>query len=104
MRRLQGQLELYRREAGLVEARLAAYAHEPHETPAAGDEIDTIDADADADVEVTAEQWAVAREAVARVGGMARFLTAEAGEFAQDLLDLHTAVEPIIRRTSQSDR
>jgi hypothetical protein len=38
-----------------------------------------------------------AREAVAEVRGMARFLPQHQGEFAEDLLNLFEAVEPLVR-------
>lgn len=92
MRRLQAQLEQYRRAVSLVESRLAAYGPDQSET----DHVD----DSDPADTVSADDWARAREQVARVGGMARFISAESGEFAQDLLDLHAAIEPVVRRPS----
>jgi hypothetical protein len=40
-----------------------------------------------------------AREAIAEIRGMARFLPKHQGEFSQDLLKLFEAVEPLVRST-----
>jgi hypothetical protein len=45
----------------------------------------------------TAEELRIAREAIAEVRGMARFLDGHQDEFARDLLNLFRSVEPLAR-------
>lgn len=49
----------------------------------------------------TETQLQAARDAVLEVGGMSRFLTSHEGEFAQDLLKLYRAVQPVIAATCE---
>ncbi|GAB36302.1 hypothetical protein [Gordonia otitidis] len=88
-RRLESQLAVLNQQAGLVRAQLAAY-NVSDDTTADGAHADLT--------EPSNEEWAIARDAVAAVGGMSRFLVNNDGEFAADLLDLYRAVEPVVRR------
>lgn len=85
LRRLQAQLAHHERQAEQLRARAGAYLR------TAGDQ------DPHGDVEATDLQRQVARETVAEVRGMARFLEGHQGEFADDLLRLLSAVEPVVR-------
>jgi hypothetical protein len=86
-RRLASRLEHYERQAEQMRARIAAYVRtgidEMTEGVAAGP---------------TAEQIRRAREAIAEVRGMTRFLRGHQDEFAKDLLKLFDEVEPAIAR------
>lgn len=82
-RRLCGLLEHYNRQADQMRARIAAY-------------LRTNPDGAVAPAGPTVEELGRAREAVAEVRGMARFLRGHQDEFAQELLRLFEAVEPVI--------
>jgi len=84
-RRLAGLLEHYERQADQMRARIAAYVRTN------SDDV-IIDDGGSSPVELDR-----AREAIAEVRGMARFLPKHQGEFAQDLLKLFEAVEPLVR-------
>ena len=84
-RKLASRLEHYERQAEQMRARLGAYLRTNNK---------------DAVVERTGPSMAEmerAREAIAEVRGMARFLPQHQSEFAQDLLHLFEAVEPLVR-------
>lgn len=84
-RRMAGLLEHYERQAEQLRARAGAY-------------IRTNRDDAPSDVGgPSLAELGRAREAVAEVRGMARFLQNHQGEFAEDLLKLFEAVEPLVR-------
>lgn len=83
-RRLTGLLEHYNRQAEQMRARIAAYLRTN------GDE----EMDSSGPSAAEAER---ARLAVAEVRGMARFLRNHEDEFAQELLRLFEAVEPLVR-------
>jgi hypothetical protein len=82
-RRLCGLLEHYDRQADQMRARISAY-------------LRTNPDGVVAPVGPTAEELGRAREAVAEVRGMARFLRSHQDEFAQELLRLFEAVEPVV--------
>lgn len=81
-RRLVSLLNHYERQADQVRARIGAY-------------LRTAGEDA-VDVGPSVSDLARAREAVAEVRGMARFLPQHQGEFASELLALFEAVEPVL--------
>ena len=83
-RRLAGFLEHYNRQTEQIRARIAAYLRTN-----ADDEIRPFGPSA-AEVDR-------ARVAIAEVRGMARFLRNHEDEFAQELLRLFEAVEPLVR-------
>jgi hypothetical protein len=83
-RRLAGLLEHYNRQATQMRARIDAYLRTN------GDDGVQSSGPCAAEVER-------ARLAVAEVRGMARFLRNHEDEFAQDLLRLFEAVEPLVR-------
>ena len=83
-RRLASFLEHYNRQAEQLRARITAYLRTN-----ADDEIGSFGPSA-AEVDR-------AREAIAEVRGMARFLRNHEDEFAQELLRLFEAVEPLVR-------
>jgi hypothetical protein len=90
-RKLTSRLEHYERQADTMRARLSAYIRtstdgEP-QTPRAG---------------ATPEQIQRARDAIMEVKGMTRFLSGHQDEFAQDLLKLFVAVEPLVDATTSS--
>ena len=85
LRRLQAQLAHYERQAEQLRARAGAYIRT------------ASDADFLGGNEPTETQRQAAREAVAEVRGMARFLEGHQGEFASDLLHLLRSVEPVVR-------
>lgn len=87
-RKLASRVEHYERQAETMRARLNAYVRvsndgEP-QTPHAG---------------ATSEQMQRARDAIMEVKGMTRFLRGHQDEFAQDLLKLFEAVEPLVAAT-----
>lgn len=82
-RRLESLLSHYERQAEQVRARIGAYLR----TNSGGG----------IDVGPSASELTRAREAVAEVRGMARFLPQHQGEFASELLALFEAVEPVLR-------
>jgi len=82
-RRLAGLLEHYNRQADQMRARMSAY-------------LRTNADDAAAPPGPTVDEIRCARESVAEVRGMARFLRGHQGEFAQELLRLFGAVEPVV--------
>ncbi|WP_142271092.1 hypothetical protein [Mycobacterium sp. AT1] len=88
-RKLTSRLEHYERQAETMRARLNAYIRSSHDgepqTPCVG---------------ATPEQIRRARDAVMQVKGMARFLRGHEDEFAQDLLKLFDAVEPLVDATT----
>ncbi|NYI47910.1 hypothetical protein BJ993_005056 [Nocardioides aromaticivorans] len=87
LRRIQAQLAHHERQAEQLRARAGAYLRTSGETgtdPAGG-------------AGPTAEEMRVAREAIAEVRGMSRFLDGHQDEFARDLLKLWQAVEPLVR-------
>ena len=86
LRRIQAQLAHHERQAEQLRARAGAYLR----TPGA-------DSDTDTSPGPTPEQVRLAREAIAEVRGMARFLDGHQDEFARDLLNLFRAVEPLVR-------
>jgi hypothetical protein len=86
-RRLAGLLEHYERQADQIRARVASYLRT---------NTDDMPVDISGPSSVEVER---AREVIAEVRGMARFLPKHQGEFAQDLLKLFEAVEPLIRST-----
>lgn len=86
LRRIQAQLAHHERQAEQLRARAGAYLRTP--ATEAGD---------DTGHGPTADELQVAREAIAEVRGMARFLDGHQDEFARDLLDLFRAVEPLVR-------
>lgn len=83
-RRLTSRLEHYERQAEQMRARLDAYLRTNIEEAAAERTGPT-----------TAE-ISRAREAIAEVRGMAQFLPQHQGKFAEDLLNLFKAVEPLV--------
>lgn len=85
LRRIQAQLAHHERQAEQLRARAGAYLRTAGES------------DPQAAAEPTDGQRSAAREAVAEVRGMARFLEGHQGEFAGDLLNLYRAVEPLVR-------
>jgi hypothetical protein len=86
LRRIQAQLAHHERQAEQLRARVGAYlrtsSDEGYSDPSSGP---------------TADEMQAAREAIAEVRGMARFLDGHQDEFARDLLKLYHAVEPLIR-------
>ncbi|MDR7254944.1 hypothetical protein J2X46_003946 [Nocardioides sp. BE266] len=87
LRRIQAQLAHHERQAEQLRARAGAYLRtsgesDPAEASSAGP---------------TADEIRAAREAIAEVRGMARFLDGHQDEFARDLLKLWRAVEPLVR-------
>jgi hypothetical protein len=82
-RRLSGLLEHYNRQADQMRARISAYLRTNTDVVVAP-------------VGPTAEELRRAREAVAEVRGMARFLRGHQDDFAQELLRLFEAVEPVV--------
>jgi hypothetical protein len=84
-RKLVSRLEHYERQAVQMRARLAAYVRtsSDDETSAPG-------------ARPTADDVQRAREAIAEVRGMTRFLRGHQDDFAQDLLKLFDAVEPLV--------
>jgi hypothetical protein len=82
-RRLSGLLEHYNRQADQMRARISAY-------------LRTNPDGVVAPAGPTVEELGRAREAVAEVRGMARFLRGHQDEFAQELLRLFEAVEPVV--------
>ncbi len=80
------QLAHHERQAEQLRARAGAYLR----IKAAVDEGAT-------DGGPSADEVRTAREAIAEVRGMARFLEGHQDEFAGDLLNLFRAVEPLIR-------
>lgn len=83
-RRLAGLLEHYNRQADQIRARISAY-------------LRTNTDDVVRPSGPTVEELGHAREVVAEVRGMARFLRGHQDEFAQELLRLFEAVEPVVR-------
>jgi hypothetical protein len=85
-RRLAGLLEHYNRQAAQMRARIAAYlrTNGDHEGKPSGPSAAEVER---------------ARVAVAEVRGMARFLRNHEDEFAQELLRLFEAVEPLMLST-----
>lgn len=86
-RKLASRLDHYERQAEQMRARLGAYLRTNNEDAAVG-----RTGPSPAEVER-------AREAIAEVRGMARFLPQHQSEFAQDLLNLFEAVEPLVSST-----
>jgi hypothetical protein len=84
LRRTLALLEHHERQAEQLRARAAAYMRT---------NLDEADGPSPT---VTAEQRRLAAEAVAEVRGMSRFLENHQGEFAQDLLKLYSAVDPLV--------
>ncbi len=88
-RKLTSRLEHYERQAETMRARLNAYIRNSNDgepqTPRAG---------------ATPEQIQRARDAIMQVRGMTRFLRGHQDEFAQDLLKLFDAVEPLVDATT----
>lgn len=83
-RKLASRLEHYERQAEQTRARLGAYLRtniEQSVTERTGPSLAEMER---------------AREAIAEVRGMARFLPQHQSEFAQDLLNLFEAVEPLL--------
>lgn len=82
-RRLAGLLEHYNRQADQMRARISAYLRSNADGGASpsGPTVDEVRR---------------AREAVAEVRGMARFLRGHQDEFAHELLRLFEAVEPVV--------
>jgi hypothetical protein len=85
LRRTLALLDHHERQAEQLRARAAAYTRT---------NLDEADGPAQT---VTAEQRRVAVEAVAEIRGMSRFLENHQGEFADDLLTLYRAVEPLFK-------
>lgn len=88
-RKLTSRLEHYERQAETMRARLNAYVR------TGGDD----DAQARGSGP-TPEQVQRARDTVMKVKGMTRFLRGHQDEFAQDLLELFDAVEPLVVQTT----
>lgn len=86
LRRIQAQLAHHERQAEQLRARAGAYLRTP-----------ATETDDDTGHGPTADELRVAREAIAEVRGMARFLDGHQDEFARDLLNLFRAVEPLVR-------
>ncbi|GAC1525272.1 hypothetical protein [Nocardioides sp. Root140] len=86
LRRIMAQLAHHERQAEQLRARADAYLRTP-----------APDAEADTRGGPTSNEMRTAREAIAEVRGMARFLEGHQDEFAGDLLNLFRAVEPLIR-------
>ncbi len=86
LRRIVAQLTHHERQAEQLRARVGAYLR-----------TTATDAEADTKSGPTADELRTAREAIAEVRGMARFLEGHQDEFAGDLLNLFRAVEPLIR-------
>lgn len=85
-RRLMSRLEHYERQAEQMRAAIAAYVRtssdEGHDAPSAA--------------RASAADVQRAREAIAEVRGMTRFLRGHQDEFALELLKLFDAVEPLV--------
>jgi hypothetical protein len=88
-RRLAGLLEHYERQAEQIRARVASYVRTNTD-----DMIVEVNGPSPAQLER-------ARVAIAEVRGMARFLPKHQSEFAQDLLNLFEAVEPLVRSATR---
>lgn len=88
-RKIASRVEHYERQAEQMRARLVGYVR------TTGDDEQTA-----TDARPTAENVQRAREAIAEVRGMVRFLHGHQGEFAQDLLELFQAVEPLVQRVT----
>lgn len=86
LRRIQAQLAHHEQQAEQLRARTAAYLR----TTVSGTESGPNEGP-------SSEQMQAAREAIAEVRGMARFLDGHQDEFARDLLTLYRAVEPLFR-------
>lgn len=87
LRRIQAQLNHHERQAEQLRARAGAYLRTTAEA----------DADVAAGTGPTDEELRSAREAIAEVRGMSRFLEGHQDEFARDLINLFRAVEPLVR-------
>lgn len=85
LRRIEAQLAHHERQAEQLRGRAGSYLRTQGESSSAP-------------AEPTDEQLQAAREAIAEVRGMARFLQGHQDEFARDLLRLFEAVEPLARR------
>ena len=85
LRRIQAQLAHHEQQAEQLRARMVGYVR-----------TTVNDGEAGRSEGPSAEQVRVAREAIAEVRGMARFLEGHQDEFARDLLALYRAVEPLI--------
>lgn len=83
LRRILSQLAHYERQVATLKARAQSYVRT------------TVD-DADLPAGPTTGQREAARDAIVKVSGMSRFLPNHQGEFAQDLLDLYSAVAPLV--------
>ena len=90
-RKLESRLDHYERQAVQMRARLAAYVR-------TGPDGEISESGA----RPTADDIQRAREAIAEVRGMARFLRGHQDEFAQDLLKLFEAVEPLVPPASDA--
>ncbi len=86
LRRIMAQLTHHERQAEQLRARADAYLRVP-----------APNAEADIRGGPTSNEMRTAREAIAEVRGMARFLEGHQDDFAGDLLNLFRAVEPLIR-------
>lgn len=86
LRRIQAQLAHHERQADQLRARAGAYLR-----------TSATDTDTDASSGPTVDEVRAAREAIAEVRGMARFLDGHQDELARDLLHLWRAVEPLVR-------
>ena len=87
LRRIQAQLAHHERQAEQLRARAGAYLRTSGES----------ETDPTSGAGPTADEILAAREAIAEVRGMARFLDGHQDEFARDLLKLWQAVEPLVR-------
>lgn len=85
LRRIQAQLAHHEQQAEQLRARMVGYLR-----------TTATDGETGRGEGPSAEQVRVAREAIAEVRGMARFLEGHQDEFARDLLALYRAVEPLI--------
>lgn len=85
LRRTIALLDHHERQVEQLRARAAAYTRT------------NLDEGDGSSQSVTAEQRRAAVDALAEVRGMSRFLENHQGEFAQDLLKLYRAVEPLVR-------
>ena len=85
LRRIQAQLAHHERQAEQLRARVGAYLR-----------TSSDEGYSDRSSGPTADEMQAAREAIAEVRGMARFLDGHQDEFARDLLKLYHAVEPLI--------
>ncbi|MEE3065445.1 MAG: hypothetical protein VYA67_16085 [Actinomycetota bacterium] len=89
-RKLTSRLEHYERQAETMRSRLNGYLRTSGDGDSRSDRSGP-----------SPEQLQQARDAIMKVKGMTRFLRGHQDEFAQDLLELFDAVEPLIDTTAR---